>query len=64
MGPGTPNPYWIRTAGHKEEEAVVISAEDLARTLIDANTFLETNTLGALDVPGIIPPAAGHQVGR
>ncbi|WP_225770894.1 hypothetical protein [Inquilinus sp. Marseille-Q2685] len=42
-------------ADRKEEEAVVISVEDLARTLIDTNKFLETNTRGALDVPGIIP---------
>ncbi len=62
-GPGTGTPCAIRMADRKEEEAVVISVEDLARTLIDTNTFLETNTLGALDVPGIIPPAAGHQVG-
>lgn len=55
MGPGTPNPYWIRTTTRKEEEAVVISVEDLARTLIDTDKFLETGTWGALDVPGIIP---------
>jgi hypothetical protein len=55
MGPGTGTPYAIRMADRKEAEAVVISVEDLARTLIDANKFLETNTLGALDVPGIIP---------
>jgi len=48
-------PYWIRTAGRKEEEAVVISVEDLARTLIDTNKFLETGTWGALDVPGSFP---------
>jgi len=55
MGPGTPNPYWIRTTTRKEEEAVVISAEDLARTLLDTDKFLEAGTWGALDVPGIIP---------
>ena len=55
MGPGTPNPYWIRTAGRKEEEAVVISVEDLAQALIDSDKSLSSNTWGALDVPGIIP---------
>lgn len=55
MGPGTGTPYAIRMADRKEEEAVVISVEDLARTLLDTDDFLETNTWGALDVPGIIP---------
>ncbi|MGL4967053.1 MAG: hypothetical protein ACRC67_37885 [Inquilinus sp.] len=55
MGPGTPNPYWIRTTTRKEEEAVVISVEDLARTLIDTNKFLKTSTLDALDLSGLIP---------
>ena len=38
MGPGTGTPYAIRMADRKEEEAVVISVEDLARTLIDTRT--------------------------
>lgn len=55
MGPGTGTPYAIRMADRKEAEAVVISVEDLARTLIDTDEFLETNSRGALDVAGVIP---------
>ncbi|MGK9233838.1 hypothetical protein KXS07_20050 [Inquilinus limosus] len=55
MGPGTPSAYSIRTADRKEEEAVVISVEDLARTLLETDKFLGDSTRGALDVPGIIP---------
>ncbi|WP_026868626.1 hypothetical protein [Inquilinus limosus] len=55
MGPGTPSAYSIRTADRKEEEAVVISVEDLARTLLETDKFLGDSTRGAFDVPGIIP---------
>lgn len=56
MGPGgTYNRYATRMADRKEAEAVVISVEDLARTLIDTDEFLKTNSRGALDVAGVIP---------
>lgn len=56
MGPGgTHNRYSIRMADRKEEEAVVISVEDLARTLIDTNVTLKTTTHGVLDLSGVIP---------
>jgi len=56
MGPGgTYNRYSIRTTTRKEEEAVVISVEDLARTLIDTDSFLKTESLKALDLSGVIP---------
>ncbi len=56
MGPGgTYNRYAIRMADRKEAEAVVISVEDLARTLIDTDEFLKTSTLKALDVSGSFP---------
>ncbi|WP_429225293.1 hypothetical protein [Inquilinus ginsengisoli] len=42
-------------ADRKEAEAVVISVEDLARTLIDADNSLKTVTRKALDLSGVIP---------
>jgi len=55
MGPGTGTPYAIRMADRKEDEAVVISVEDLARTLIDADNSLKTATRKTLDLSGVIP---------
>jgi hypothetical protein len=42
-------------ADRKEAEAVVISVEDLARTLIDADNSLKAATRKTLDLSGVIP---------